>query len=137
LRFHILLTLLFTASGGHVRTYKLNSHWLKPKILAWNYQVSVLTDAHSRTFAERNICVFRSTVYVFLCETVWIELLRFWVVRLVMVQNKYRDTNPGTGWKCYCSFSFRGRQFVVAARQTIHKRKYRVFPQCLCEKEKI
>jgi len=48
--------------------------------------MSVLTEAHSRTLAKWNICVVRSTVFVFLCETVWIERLRFWEVRRVMVQ---------------------------------------------------
>jgi len=120
-------------AGVHLRTNKPNSHWLKPKILAWNYQVSALTDAHSWTLAEWNICVFRSRVYVFLCETVWIELFRLWVIRLVMVQGVYRDINPGTGWKYYCSISIRGRQFVVAASYAIQKRKCRIFPQRLCE----
>jgi len=43
-------------------------------------QVSVLTDAHSRTLAKWKKCVVRSTLFVFLCEMVWIELLRFWEV---------------------------------------------------------
>ena len=49
------------------------------------YQVSVLTDAHSRTLPKWNICLFRSTAFVFLCETVWIELLRLWEVLWVIV----------------------------------------------------
>ena len=95
--------------------------------------MSVLTDAHSRTLPKWNICVVRSTAFVFLCETVWIELLRFWEVSRVVVKSKYRDINPGTGWKCDCSSSSRCRQFVVAARYAIQKRIYRVLPHCLCE----
>ena len=59
---------------------------MKSKTHACSYQMSVLTDAHSRTLAKWNICVVRSTVFVFLSETVWVELLRFWEVRRVMVQ---------------------------------------------------
>jgi len=95
--------------------------------------MSVLTQAHSRTLPKRHICVVGSTVFVFLCETVWVELLWFWEVRWVVVQSKYRDINPGTGWKCYCSISIRGRQFVVAARYAIQKHKCRVLPLGLCE----
>ena len=95
--------------------------------------MSFLTDANSRTLPKWNICVFRSPAFVFLCETVWIELLRFWEVNRVVVESKYRDINPGTGWKCYCSSSSRCRHFVVAARYAIQKRSYRVLPQCLCE----
>ena len=95
--------------------------------------MSLLTDAHSRTLAKWNICVVRSTAFVFLSETVWIELLRFCEVRRVVVESKYRDINPGTGWKCYCSSSSRCRQFVVAASYAIQKRKYWILPQCLCE----
>jgi hypothetical protein len=51
-----------------------------------NKQVSVLTNAYSRTLAKWNVCVVRSTVFVFLCETVWIELLRFGKVLRVVVQ---------------------------------------------------
>jgi hypothetical protein len=36
----------------------------------WKYQESVLTDANLRTLAKWKIYVFRSTVFVFLCETV-------------------------------------------------------------------
>jgi len=128
---NILLSLLFTASLVHLRTYNFNSQCLKPKTQAWSKQMSVLTDAHSRTLPKWNICVFRSTAFVFLCETVWIELRWFWEVRRVVVESIYRDINPGTGWKCYCSISSRGRQFVVAATYAIQKRKYRVLPQCL------
>jgi hypothetical protein len=49
--------------------------------------MSVLTDAHSRTLAKWNVSVVRSTLFVFLCETVWIEFLRFWEVRRVMMQS--------------------------------------------------
>jgi hypothetical protein len=49
--------------------------------------MSVLTDAHSRTLAKWNICVFRATVFVFLCETVWIKLVRFWEVRWATVES--------------------------------------------------
>jgi len=49
--------------------------------------MSFLTDAHSRALAKWNICVVRSTAFVFVCETVWIELLRFWEVRRVVVQS--------------------------------------------------
>jgi len=59
----------------------------KPKFLAWSNQVSLLTDAHSRTLAKWKICVVRSTLFVFLCEMVWVELLRFWEVRRVMMQS--------------------------------------------------
>jgi hypothetical protein len=95
--------------------------------------MSILTDAHSRTLPKRNVCVFRSTAFVFFCETVWIELLRFWVVRWVKMDTWYRDINPGTAWKCYSSISIGGRQFVVAATLPFQKRNNRVFPLCLCE----
>ena len=49
--------------------------------------MSVLTEAHSWTLTKWNICVVRTTLFVFLCETVWIELLWFWEVRRVMVQS--------------------------------------------------
>jgi len=49
--------------------------------------MSVLTDAYSRTLTKWKICVVRSTVFVFLFETVWIELLRFWEIRWLVVQS--------------------------------------------------
>jgi hypothetical protein len=49
-------------------------------------RVSVLTDAHSRTLAKRNICEVRSTAFVFFSEPVWVELLRFWEVRWIKVE---------------------------------------------------
>ena len=86
----------------------------------------VLTDAHSRTLTKWNICVFRSTVFVSLCETVWIKLLWFWEVRWVIVDTEYRDVNPGTDWKFNCSSSSRDRQFVGTATFPVQKRKYRL-----------
>ena len=56
------------------------------KILACSYQMSVVTEAHSRTFAKWKICVVRSTVFVFLCEAVWIEIFRFWEVRCIKME---------------------------------------------------
>ena len=48
-------------------------------------QLSIPTEAHSRTLAKRKICVVRSTAFVFLCEPVWVELVRFWEVRWIKV----------------------------------------------------
>ena len=53
---------------------------LKVFYLIIQYGKSDITYAHSETLPKWNICVLRSTPFVFLCETFWIENLRFWEV---------------------------------------------------------
>jgi hypothetical protein len=43
------------------------------------------TYTHSDTLPRWNIYVLRSTPFVLLCETVWIEILRIWEVLGVML----------------------------------------------------
>ena len=64
--------------------YKFILSYHNPKICG-DVQEPVLTYAHSRTLAKWDMCEVRPTAFVFLCESVWVELLRFWEVRWIKV----------------------------------------------------
>ena len=74
-----------TARPHWTTVRKFVSDILKAYNLTIEYGKSDITYAHSETLAKWNIGVLRSTPFVFHCETVWGENLRFWeVLRIVL-----------------------------------------------------
>jgi hypothetical protein len=80
-----------------------------------NVNFIVLTDAHSRAFPKRDVCVVWSTLLIFFCEPFWIEFLRFWEVLRIMLESHHGDVNSSPRRQYYCVISRRGRKFVVTA----------------------
>jgi len=74
-----------TARPHTTKFRKFASYILNVYNLTIQYGKSDITYAHLETFAKWNIGVLRATVFVFLCETVWIENLRFWEVLWVVL----------------------------------------------------
>jgi len=96
----------------------------------------IITYAHSETLSKWNIWVLRLTPFVFHCQTVWIENLRFWKVLWVALDTQHWHKNCVTSWKYYCSIFGRRWQFIVAETRPIQKWKYRIFSHSLCEHKK-
>jgi hypothetical protein len=82
---------------------------LIPKTYSSKTCVSVLTDAHPRTLTEWNIRVVRSTAFDSVCETISTVLGS----TSGHSEGLILGYKPRYRWKCYCSISISGRQFVV------------------------